>query len=146
MLRHMPVERVILRGSERRPLPDSRPIGIPDPNSLLSVTVMLRRRNSDLPAPGTEVLSREEFERRFGADPADVAAIEAFANDNDLTVMEVDLGRRSVVLSGRVADLGEAFGTALLVFQSPFGPFRGRVGTLTIPADLSDIIVGVFGL
>jgi len=106
----------------------------------------LRRRNSDLPAPGTEVLSREEFERRFGADPADVTAIEEFANDNDLTVMDVDLGRRSVVLSGRVADLAEAFGTELLVFQSPLGPFRGRVGILTIPADLADIIVGVFGL
>jgi len=53
----------------------------------------MRRRNSNLPDPGSETLSREEFARRFGADPADVPPIEEFASDNDLTVVEVDLAR-----------------------------------------------------
>ena len=42
--------------------------------------------------------------------------------------------------------MNEAFGVELLLFQSPFGAFRGRVGMLSIPADLEGVIVGVFGL
>lgn len=142
----MPVERVALRGSERQAMPHSQTIGSPDPNSLITVTVLLRRRSSDLPDPGSEALTREEFARRFGADPADVAPVEEFASDNDLTIVEVDLARRSIVLAGTVANMNEAFATELLLFQSPEGVFRGRVGTLYIPSNLADIIVGVFGL
>jgi len=142
----MPVERTLLRGSERRAMANSQVIGRPDPNSLISVTVLLRRRNEDLPAPGSERLTREEFARRYGANEADLPAIEAFAAENDLTVLEISLARRSVVLSGTVADVTEAFATELLLFQSPEGMFRGRVGSLFIPTNLTDIIVGVFGL
>ncbi len=142
----MPDQRVLLRGSERPPLPNAQVIGAPDPNSLVTITVVLRRKNSDLPKPGTETLTREEFARRFGADPSDVAALEAFAAEYDLTVVEIDLARRSVVLAGTVANMNEAFGAELLLFQSPNGTFRGRVGTLSIPAKLEGAIVGVFGL
>jgi len=139
-------ERIALRGSERQPIPNSQVIGSAEPNSAVTVTVLLRRRSSDLPEPGTETLTREEFARRFGANPEDVASIEEFATNNDLTVVEVDLARRSIVLAGTVANMNEAFATELLLFQSPMGIFRGRVGTLYIPANLANIIVGVFGL
>ena len=72
--------------------------------------------------------------------------IEQFAADNDLTVDEVDLGRRSVVVGGTVANMNEAFGTQLRIFQSPRGIFRGRTGMLYVPADISGVVVGVFGL
>ena len=81
--------RVLLQGSARKPIADAHVIGTADPNSSIAVTVLLRRRNSDLPAPGTETLTREEFARRFGADPADVVPVERFATENDLTVVEV---------------------------------------------------------
>jgi len=139
-------ERIALRGSERQPLANSQTIGSPDPNSLLTCTVLLRRRNSDLPKPGSEILTREEFARRFGANPADVVPVEQFASDNDLTVVEIDLARRSVVLAGTVANMNEAFGIDLLLFQSPGGVYRGRVGMIYIPANLEEIVVGVFGL
>lgn len=142
----MPSERVALRGSERRLRPNTQQIGIPDPASLITVTVLLRRKNSDLPAPGTETLSREEFAARFGASADDVPPIEEFACDNDLTVMQIDLARRSIVLVGTVANMGEAFATDLLLFQGPEGMFRGRVGELYVPANLDGIIEGVFGL
>jgi hypothetical protein len=54
----MPVEKVALRGSERQPMPHSQIIGSPDPNSLITVTVFLRRWNSDLPDPGSATLGR----------------------------------------------------------------------------------------
>src|SRR5215469_6843146 len=142
----MASERITLRGSERRALPQSQMIGKADPNSRIQVTVLVCRRNSNLPEPRSERLTREEFASRFGADPADVERLEAFAANYDLTVMQVDLARRTVVLAGTVANMNEAFGTELLVFQSPHGSFRGRVGMLHIPSGLQDIVVGVFGL
>jgi kumamolisin len=75
-----------------------------------------------------------------------VERIEQFAADNDLTVVEVDLARRSVVLSGAVANMNEAFGTQIRLFQAPGGIFRGRTGDLYVPSDLAEILVGVFGL
>jgi kumamolisin len=138
--------RVALRGSERTAIPNSQTVGKPNPNLIITVTILLRRRNSDLPEPGSETLTREEFARRFGANEADILPIEEFAEDNDLTVVEISLARRSVVLSGTIANMNEAFGTELLLIQSPDGLFRGRVGMLYIPANLSDIIEGVFGL
>jgi kumamolisin len=142
----MQVEKIALQGSERRAVPQAQTIGSPDPNSLITVTVVLRRRSLDLPDPGSEILTREEFTRRYGANPADVAAVEEFASDNDLSIVEIDLARRSIVLAGTVANMNEAFTTELLLFQSPEGVFRGRVGMLFIPANLADIVVGVFGL
>ena len=142
----MSAERVALRGSERQPLRDSQTVGRPDPNSRVTVTVLLRRRNSDLPEPGSEILTREQFASRFGASPADVVPVEEFAAENDLTVVDVDLARRSIKLAGTVANMNEAFATELLLFQHPDGLFRGRVGTLYIPRNLADIVVGVFGL
>src|SRR5215470_11765105 len=101
-------ERVELRGSERRAAPDSRIIGSPDPNELIAVTLLLRRRNSRFPEPGSKTLTREEFARRYGANPDDVTPVEEFASDNDLTVVSVDLARRSMVLAGTVANMNEA--------------------------------------
>lgn len=127
-------------------MPQSQTIGTPDPNSLIAVTLLLRRRNDNLPEPGSTIMSREEFGNRFGANPDDILPVEEFAAANDLTVVEINLPRRSVVLSGTVANMNEAFATELLLFQSPAGMFRGRVGTLYIPRTLADIVVGVFGL
>lgn len=131
----MPVERVALRGSERQQIPESQPVGTPDPNALISVTALLRRRTAKLPEVGSKTFTREEFARRYGADPADVAPVEQFAGDNDLTVGAVDLSRLSVVLTGTIANMNEAFATELLLFQTPQGLYRGRVGTLFVPAN-----------
>src|SRR4051794_16549777 len=82
-------ERVAVRGSQRRPVPDALPAGVPDPNALLSVTVVLRRRTDELPKPGSARVSREEFAELYGADPDSIPLIEAFAAENDLTIGEV---------------------------------------------------------
>jgi len=141
----MPVERVVLRGSERQPKHGSQIVGSPDPNSILTVTVLLRRK-AELPAPKAAPLAREEFASQYGADPADVASVEAFATEHDLAVSHVDLARRSMVLNGTVANMSEAFGTELQLYQHPQGTYRGRVGSISIPSSLADVIVGVFGL
>jgi kumamolisin len=139
-------ERVALRGSERGTVPDSRVIGSPDPNEIIDVTVLLRRRAGELPPAGSARVSREEFAGLYGADPADVERMQEFAASNDLTVLEVDLARRSVRLAGSIANMNEAFGTEIRLYQSPDGDFRGRTGQIYIPAAIGDAIAGVFGL
>ena len=142
----MSTERVAVRGSERIAPPDSNVIGVADPNDDVSVTIVVRRRTKELPAPGSRPISRHQFAELYGADPADVEQIEQFAAEYDLTVGQVDLSRRSIAISGTVADMNEAFGTELRVFQSPEGMYRGRTGELSVPGNLGDIVVGVFGL
>jgi kumamolisin len=42
--------------------------------------------------------------------------------------------------------MNEAFGTTLQLCQNEHGTFRGRSGTLSLPLDVHDLVVGVFGL
>jgi kumamolisin len=99
-----------------------------------------RRPNS------TEYHSRGEFSVLHGADPTDIAAIEAFAHENCLTVVESSAARRSVVLKGTAANMQTAFGTKLAHYTITAGEYRGRTGPLTIPANLHDIVTAVLGL
>jgi kumamolisin len=141
----MAEERAAVRGSTRQPIPDSTAVGYPNPHEWINVTVILRRRTGKLPKEG-RTISREEFERRYGADPADVERVEQFAAEYDLSVSDVDLGRRSVTLAGTIANMNEAFGTEIRLFQAPGGTFRGRTGALFVPAGLAEVVTGVFGL
>ena len=139
-------ERVAVRGSERIAAPGSNAVGVVNPNDEVSVTVVIRRRTQELPRHGSKPVPREKFAELYGANPADVEQIEQFAADHDLTVVQVDLARRSITLSGTVADMNEAFGTELRLFQSPDGLYRGRTGGLSVPSNLGDIVIGVLGL
>ena len=55
----MAEERVVLGGSERREVPDSRVIGTPDPSEIIDVTVLLRHRGGELPPPASARISLE---------------------------------------------------------------------------------------
>ncbi len=92
-------------------------------------------------------MTREELADAHGASAEDVARVEAFAKSHKLAVVETSVPRRSMILSGRAADIGTAFGVKLQEYTHPDGgTFRGRTGPIMIPADLENIMVGVFGL
>ena len=108
--------RIPLPGSERSARSGSRVVGAPDPNELIQISVLLRPRTPLESLTSTKelgagtpqerrYLSREQFAATYGADPRDVALIEAFAHEHNLTVVEANLARRTVVLSGTVAAL-----------------------------------------
>jgi kumamolisin len=142
----MPIERFSLPGSERTPRADARLAGTPNLADTLHVSLVLRRRAAlDLSRQG-EPIAREEFAARYGSTPDDVRRVEAFAQQFDLTVVSVDLARRTVVLAGTIAAMNEAFGTTLKLYQCEDGLYRGRTGPLLLPTDVQDIVVGVFGL
>ena len=141
----MPDERVAVRGSNRLLPPGAILLGDVDAYDTFTVTVVLRRR-AKLPRPGSRIVSRAKFADLYGASPADVEQVEQFAAENDLTVGEIDLARRSILLTGTAANMSEAFGTTLRLYQSADGVFRGREGQLYLPSSLADIVVGVLGL
>jgi len=151
-----PKKQVPLAGSERTPLEGAREIGPAGPNEVLDVTIRLRSRSGKKPfvdvgefgkpMENRKILSREEFEKQHGADPASIAMVESFAREYGLTVKETSAARRTVILSGTVAAMNNAFGVELKQYEHPGGRYRGRTGSIHLPTNLHDVVEGVFGL
>ncbi len=144
---------VKLPGSERKPMQGAKKSGVTNPKESMQVTVVLRERASrgnqpsvaELVASGRRV-SRDQYAARYGADPKDVKAVQAFARTNKLTVSEVNLPSRTVILTGSSSAFAKAFQVQLDKYQYKGGEYRGRTGAVNIPTELSDVIVGVHGL
>src|SRR5579859_2453496 len=103
--------RVTLKGSERRPMPGSRIVAPASADERFEVTVLVRRRRlqelqEHIAALGAgrrvTSLTREEFAQRHGADAADLKAVDNFAQEHGLAVVQSHAARRTVVLSGTV--------------------------------------------
>jgi kumamolisin len=147
--------RIALAGSERK-IPSGAVLqGACDRAEIATVTLVLRPKKSPLPhaaklaaIPPAErtYVAREEFAKEYGASEKDLEAVERFAADSNLTVVSSDLARRSVVLSGTIGALADAFGAELKSYSMNGATFRGREGALTMPASLGSIVTGVFGL
>jgi kumamolisin len=149
---------VPLPGSERQPAPGAEVVGPVDPNEPVEVTIRLRSRASagDLAAQAAALgaqppdqrtsLTPEQYEALYGADPADVDKVVAFARAQGLSVVSTDLAARTVVVAGSAHAMEAAFRVELKHYTSPRGPYRGRVGPVQIPVELQGIVEGVFGL
>ena len=97
--------------------------------------------------PGARTyLSREEFASKYGADPADMEKVAAFAHEHQLSVTRADQAERVMVVSGTVAALSSAFHVELIRYSSPIGNYRGRLGNVHVPAQLAGVVEGIFGL
>lgn len=154
MGKYEPAEHRPLAGSDRRPVRGATRQGPSAADERIQVSVRLRRRPDAGPLPdlrerepGTPAVSREEFAERFGADPADIEQVRAFAERYGLRVGEASAPRRIVQLSGTAAQLSAAFGTELADYRLPDGSsYRGRTGAVQLPATLHPVVEGVFGL
>jgi kumamolisin len=140
-------DRVELPGSRQPPIPNAR-VGEPvDPNLRITVSIEVRRRavppeiNSNTPN-----LSREELTERYGADPADIARIEAFAREHGLQVVSESAETRTVELAGAVADMNAAFGVKLSKANIDGREFRYREGPVTLPRSIAGFVTAVLGL
>jgi kumamolisin len=138
-------------GSERQPFKQAKAVGAADPTESFEVTVLLPRRSRDqfesrlhahVASKDRTHLRREEFAQQFGADETDAAAVKSFANQHGLKVVEENLARRTIRLSGTVAQFEAAFGVTLQTFEYGEGKtYRGRTGPILVPDDLPDIKV-----
>ena len=155
------LSRHVIPGSDRQPVSGARVIGPTRPDERMEVTLVVR----EMPAPKAstgattpravqadavpaqrQYLTREQYAARHGAAPADLATVAAFAAAHGLQVVASDAGRRSVVLAGTSAAMSAAFDVALNQYEHNGGTYRGRVGSVSVPASLADVVVGVFGL
>jgi kumamolisin len=146
---------------------NARLLGPADDHETFTVTIILRRRPDGPPVPDptsflAKPLSRrprmsdDEFAAKYGAAPDDLQKVTAFAKAQGLQVVETNAARRSVVVSGTVAQMNKAFAVTLGRYQHATVRgraakpqteiYRGRDGFIHVPNDLADIIVGVFGL
>ena len=185
----MPAPKNYLRlpGSTRHVPPHAKRIGRLDPDEILSFTILVRRKPGAPPLPSQEhweskppaerqYISQEEFAERYGADHADFGIIAEFAASQGLKVAETNVAQRTVIVSGKVSDIGKAFGVELARYEVTRPPrkeeerkggegkeserkdedrrrgeeerevYRGYEGELHLPASLAPIVEGVFGL
>jgi kumamolisin len=137
-------------------MPGARLLAPCDPAERLEVTVLVRRRaKQELAARVASIasgrapspcMSRDEFAKQHGADPADLAAVGAFAAAQGLLVVEEHAARRTMILSGTVAQFSAAFNVQLHQMSRAGGSYRGRTGAVELPADLAGIVEAVLGL
>ena len=145
--------RTTLSKSARTALHDAQSLGPINPAERFQVTVRVHRR-APLDSPAADATShaarryvtREEYAERFGATQADLDRVATFARSFGLVVVATDRARRSVFLSGTAADYARAFGTSIDHYSFDGGTYRGRVGELSVPGDVADLIEGVFGI
>ena len=147
-------KQVAIPGSKVVPFQNARAIAAAAPDERLEVTVRVRPRNAlpdaaELLKPSSgprRYMTHQQYEKLYAADPRDLARVRKFAKDHNLIVVRESAARRSVMLAGTVADFNKAFGVSLKVYAHATGTYRGRVGTVKVPAELGSIIAGVFGL
>jgi kumamolisin len=137
---------VVLPGSDRPRKEDATRVRDVDPSSVIDVTVTLRGPKLPEVKPG-ETITRQELEQSYGASPEDIQkvteALEAFG----LKVTDEPAVTRSLRATGTAEQMEQAFHVKLGVYGSKDqGEFRGREGSLEIPAALEGIVTGVFGL
>ena len=146
-------KQVRLPGSAKHHPPNAKVTG-EVPSDEFRVTVMLRRRQ-ELPSLGAlsqkkprerTYMTHEERAEKHGADPADIAKVEAFAQENGLRVADANAAHRTVTLYGTPEAYQKAFGVELKMYKSGEVAYRGREGDILIPGDLQGIITSVTGL
>lgn len=132
-------------------------MGATDPNETLGVILTVRPRPG-APAlpdlaywtttpPGSRTfLSTEEFGATYGAAPAELDQVAAFARSHGLIVTETNVPRRRVVVSGTAAQMSRAFAVELGRYESPTETHRGYDGYAHLPNDIADLVVSVCGL
>ena len=144
-------KRVVLPRSERSVPANAKQIGRTDPKQVLSVSVIVKRKNPlDLHALAGQRVSREDFDAQFAADPASFDALRGFAHEQGLTVDEAasSLSRRTLVLRGPAQAMEQAFGVELHDYKDAKTKKRYHcfAGQVTMPVTHASLVEAVLGL
>jgi kumamolisin len=139
--------RVVLPGSEKAPLTAATGEKAVRAGSVITVSVIVRRRNPlNLKRLGKERLTRAQYRRQHGADPAAVKLVRAFAKEFGLTVAEETPERRTLKVSGTIAAMQRAFAVTLAHKNLGGITYRVREGSIQLPADVVSAVDAVLGL
>ena len=136
---------VPIRGSQKQPLRDAHVIAPSPSDERLEVTLRVRPKNAmpkarDLlksSAAPVPQLTHEQYDERYGADAKDLASVRKFASEHNLNVVRESAARRTVILSGTVADLNRAFGVSSRPTPIPREPIEVAPGSVQSPLPIS---------
>jgi kumamolisin len=154
------LQKFAIPGSRRPSIPQAKLLGRSNPGQRITLSIYLRQNphppeatvrsldalRSDLPGK-RQYLTTEQFNSIYGADPADLEKIAAWAKANRLDVLQSNVPARRVQVQGTIHDIERAFSLELNEYQHPQdGQYRGREGEVHVPSELFGIVDGVFGL
>lgn len=142
----------VVAGSRRVAMAGAVATGPSNAHTTMEVTLKIRRK-APLPVLNgrpAKAMTRAELADQYGASTEDIdAVVKAFASFG-LKPVATSTATRSVQLSGTVQQMEQAFQVQLFNYTFPSGsdevPYRGRVGAVHVPAEVKDIVTGVFGL
>ena len=139
---------VIIEGSQRTVMPGAQAIGQVNPHSTITVSLKLRRKMKlpELNGRPAQIITREKLASTYGASKEDIAKVVETFGSFGLKCIASSEAKRTVDLSGTVADMERAFLVKLFNYSHPEGNYRGRVGYAHVPVEVKDIVEGVFGL
>ena len=144
-------KRVVLPRSERVAPKNATGAGRTDGQQIISVSLIVKRKNPlSVSALGGRILSHEEFDQKYAADPASFDALRTFAHQHGLAVDEStsSLSRRTMVLRGPAQAMEQAFGVELNDYEeSGTGRrFHGFSGSVSMPDTHAPLVEAVLGL
>lgn len=120
-------------------------VGAPNPDQIITVTLLLRRRQHPHEDAIERHLSHEELEALHGADPADMDKVIQFAYLENLRVIDINRAARTVAISGMLGKMADLFGADLQISKIGDSHHRTRQGHLHVPDYLAESVVAVFG-
>ncbi|MCC8942566.1 S8 family serine peptidase [Bradyrhizobium sp. Arg68] len=143
-----------LAGSYRAAPPGATNVGEVDPDERIVLTVYLKRRTPDTFEPGCAEdlarLSKPVTRRALAAQrrrthARAAARIKKLAAQFHVTVLEIDLSRRIVVLEATARTLTEVLGATLRIYDDGRSRFRARVGSLVVPKEIAPWTRAILG-
>lgn len=129
-----------------------------DPNTVMSAVILLRRptyhgqtmqQYADQIVAGlhTNTMSYADFTKYFSSSAQDMDLVQQFANQCGLPIAETKPEAAMVKVTGPVMIFNQAFDIILESITTPSGKiYIGYQGTLSIPAELDQVIEYVIGL
>jgi kumamolisin len=135
--------------SERSAHPGATVAGKSDPQRVISISVIVKRKNSlKLEELGGRHVSQEEFADKYAADSSSFDHLREFAHKNGLTVDEgaSSLARRTIVMRGPINKIEQAFGVTLNDYEHEGKRFHSYVGTISMAQEHAEPVEAVLGL
>jgi kumamolisin len=142
-------KRAVLPRSERKAPRDAKDMGRTPSQQILSVSLIVRRKTPlSLKELKGRRVSREEFDAKYAADPADFETLRHFAHEHGLSIDESgsSLSRRTLVLRGTAQNLEKAFGVELHDYQGQERKFHGFTGSVSLSERHARLVEAVLGL
>jgi pseudomonalisin len=148
-------QRIELKGHIHRAIYVSEDLGEADPKARAERIIMLLRgkttQEADLKQFLIDVQTRgkpeyhhwltpEAFARRFGAAPADLSAVRAWLKSKGFSIDEEPAGSRSLVFSGTIAEVTEAFATRIHRYRWHAEEHIANATNPSIPKALAGVI------